>query len=71
MSREDDQNWPLTCDLAMARPMVTKFGVYLYRDRTSSNTYYTGYGWSKCLLFRISETAGRIALEFGVWLETF
>ena len=23
-----------------------------------------------CLLFSISETAGRIALKFGLWLET-
>ena len=39
--------------------------------------YYTGQGWGTsarahvqmCHLFRISETAGRIAQKFGLWPE--
>ena len=56
--------------------VVTKFGVCL---ETSRGACYIGHGWGTYArtyarvdvpLFRISETAGRIALKFGMWLET-
>ena len=59
----------------MARPIVTNFGVCL---ETKQRSYYRRHGCGTSAhahvpifpLFHISETVRRIALKFGMWLES-
>ena len=59
-----------------AGPIVTEFGAYL-ETKQRYCILLRSWVWHICTcaranvpLFRISETAGQIALKFGVWLET-
>ena len=69
----------------MARPIVTKFGM-CFRDQVAVHIAQVmgavhmhvhtraradaRVHTFRCPLLRISETAGRISLKFGMWLET-
>ena len=59
----------------MVRPIMTKFGVWLHRDQAVMhisqimNVVHL-YVRPCVLLFRISGTAGKIAVKFSAWLET-
>ena len=72
MPHEGCQNWPLSYNSGMARPIVTKFGVRLEtKQRCILHRSWVGY-ISTCArahvqmypIFCISETAGRIAVKF-------
>ena len=59
----------------MDSPIATKFGVCLEtKPRCLLHRSWVGYicTWhvQMCPLFHISETAGRIALKFGMWPDT-
>ena len=79
MSREGCQNWPLSGNLGVALPIVTKSGVCLEQvampiTQVMYGVYLHVFTCTRadvppftCLR---SGCTGRIALKFGAWLES-